>query len=148
MNPTWKEWALEGRQDGAIDFIRTKEVTPEVQRLIDASVHDRFLGDIAKHKNLSGLVVFCYNGELAGFAIPRRDSDGYYRTGPIFTLPAYRRKGIAGAFVKQFFADKKGRAYIEDDNHPSQALYKSAGFAKTGKKIADGEVALYEYLKQ
>lgn len=146
--PFWESWAMEGRQEEGATFFKPKEITPDIQRLIDASVRDRFLGDIAKHKDLKSLVVFQYNGVYAGFAIPRRESDGHYRTGPIFTLPAYRRKGVAGAFVKDYFKDKKGRAFIEDDNRPSRALYESAGFVKTGKKISDGDVALYEYLKR
>lgn len=146
--PGWDTWALEGRPEGQVLFVHPKTITPEIERLIEASTHDRFLGDIAKHKNPRLLVLFQYEGAPAGFAIPRKDSDGRYRTGPIFVLPHFRRKGIAQAFVKDYFKDKKGRAYIEPDNRPSQALYESAGFAKSGKTLKDGEdTLLHEYLK-
>jgi GNAT superfamily N-acetyltransferase len=145
--PSWHDWALEAQKEPVIKFEKARSITPEIQKLLDHSTKDKFLGDIVNHKKLTNLVVFYYNDKLVGFAIPRRESDGYHRTGPIYVEPAYRGKGIAKQFVKEHFADKKGRSYIDDRNAASQAVYKHAGFKKTNKSMFDGGERLYEYTK-
>lgn len=130
-----------------ITFKHVEDMTPEVERILEESTRDRFLGDIVRSKNVRHLIMFYYDNKAAGFAIPRKDSDGYHRTGPIFVLPQYRRKGIAHAFVAEFFKDKKGRAYIETDNTASRALFKGVGFEPSGKTLKDGDDTLEEYLK-
>ena len=120
----------------------------DVSELLDDAAKDPFLGDFIYKKNLNDIVLFTYDGELAGFAIPRKDSDGHYRTGPIFVRHGYRKKGIAKKFAAQYFLDKRGRAWIEETNVSSQRLYLSIGFKKTTRRTTDGDgVQLYEYLK-
>ncbi|BDD79782.1 hypothetical protein [Burkholderia phage FLC9] len=124
---------------------------PAYTALIHEAAKDPFLGDFVLKKKPAEFRWFLigeHNDTLAGFAIPRRDSDGYYRTGAIYVKPEYRKQGIAAAFVKQYFQGKKGRAYIEDANAASIALFTSIGFKKTGKTVKDGNEVLHEYLKR
>ncbi|MNR29283.1 hypothetical protein D3C85_1466610 [compost metagenome] len=122
-------------------FNKAKLGDVAVQRLVDESVNDPFLGDIAKTKKFTDIVVFYIEGQPVGFAIPRRDHDGRYRTGAIYIKQGERHKGYAGLYVKHYFAGKKGRAYIEPHNTNSQRLFAGAGFAKSGKQLKlDGDV--------
>jgi RimJ/RimL family protein N-acetyltransferase len=121
-------------------FNKAKHGDAAIQKLVDESVSDPFLGDIAKTKKFTDIMAFYIAGNPVGFAIPRRDSDGRYRTGAIYIKKSERNKGYAGLFVKHYFDGKKGRAYIEPHNTASQHLFKSAGFALSGKTlIHDGD---------
>jgi len=133
--------------EAVVEFIKAPKVTPEVEALLAASTKDQFLGDIVRHKKLNGLVVFLYDSEPVGFAIPRSESGGYYRTGPIFVLPQFRGKGISKRFVADFFKNKKGRAYIADSNKASQTVFTNAGFVKTEKSVDDDGEQLFLYTK-
>lgn len=132
----------------SVTFGKPSPQDPAIQALIDASTQDPHLGDIATKKKLKDMVVFYYNDVPAGFAIPRRESDSYYRTGPIFVLPEYRNKGLAKQFVANFFQNKKGRAYIADTNVASQQLFTAAGFTRTDKSVVDDGEQLYQYIKE
>lgn len=121
----------------------------EIRDIIDLAAKDKYLGDIVYKQPESRLRLLHYDDKIAGVCWPRRDSDGHYRTGPIFVKPEFRNKGVASDFVMSYFDGKKGRAWIEPSNYSSQAIYKKAGFKKSGKSYvskADGET-LYEYLK-
>ena len=119
----------------------------DIEHLLKAASSDRYLGDFIYQKKLKDIQVFYFNDVAAGFAIPRRDGDGYYRTGPIFVLKEFRQKGIAKSFISEYFKNKKGRAWIEESNEPSMRLYQSMGFKKSGKVIMDDNERLFEYLK-
>lgn len=127
---------------------------PEYTALIEEAAKDPFLGEFVLKKHPADFKWFIRKDpdgkwdKLVGFAIPRRDSDGYYRTGAIYVKPEYRKEGIASAFVKEYFEGKKGRAFIEDRNVASIALFTSIGFKKTGKTVRDGDEVLHEYLKR
>lgn len=133
---------------GVLIFEKPKSIAADVQDLIHESTTDKYLGDIATKKNLKDLVVFRYGGKAAGFAIPRKDSDGHFRTGPIFVSPSHRGLGISKRFVSEYFQSKKGRSWISEDNHSSKALFSSAGFKKTGKSLDDDGETLFEYKKE
>lgn len=126
-----------------------KKVDSDVlQLLIAESVKDKFLGDIATTKKIDNFKVFYAGKEPVGFAIPRKDSDGRYRTGAIFVLPQHRNKGYAGKFASSYFNGKKGRAYIEPDNTSSANLFTSVGFKKSGKQLKDADGSIFnEWLK-
>lgn len=120
----------------------------DLKKILDAAASDPFLGSFIYSKKLKDMVLFVYNGKLVGFAIPRKDSDGHYRTGPIFVDGQYRGKGIAKEFISQYFQGKKGRAWIEKTNKASQATFTSAGFKNTNKVHVDSDgTVLYEYIK-
>lgn len=128
---------------------QSKFPSSEVEAVLDEAAKDPYLGDFIYKKKLSDMVVFSFDGEVAGFAIPRKDSDGHFRTGPIFVKQGFRRKGIAKQFAKDYFEGKKGRAWIEESNLSSQHLYTSIGFQKTKKSMKDDDgVILFEYLKE
>ena len=128
---------------------RATKASKEVEDIIAMAAKDKFLGDIVNKQPESRLRVLYYEGEVAGVCWPRKDSDGHYRTGPIYVAPDFRNKGVASDFILDYFDGKKGRAWIEPTNYSSMAVYKKAGFKKSGKTYvsqADNET-LYEYLK-
>lgn len=141
------EYKLKVSNESAFDAftIRSgKAVNDNVlQLLIDESKKDPFLGDIASTKKTDSFKVFYVGDEAVGFAIPRKDSDGRYRTGAIYVLPQYRNKGYASQFTKSYFKDKKGRAFIEPDNTGSANLFTSTGFKKSGKQLKDTDGVIY-----
>ena len=70
-----------------------------------------------------------YEGEnLRGFATPRQDKDGVWRMGAIYVLPEHRGRGLAGKAISSFMNERRGRAFIEDDNIASQRAHEAAGF--------------------
>lgn len=119
----------------------------DVDELIELGSKDPELGEFVKGRNRSDMIVFFYGDAQAGFAIPYKESNGRYRTGPIYVKPTFRRKGIAKAFVVDYFKGRRGSAWISSTNKPSQALYRSAGFMITDKIHRDGAEVLYLWVK-
>lgn len=117
---------------------------PKIVKLIDESEGDKFLGDIVRERKTKSVTGFFKGTEAVGFAVPRKDSDGRYRTGAIFVTSRLQHQGIAGIFVRQYFADKPGRAMIESENIKSQKLFESAGFKRSGKTIREDDGSSYE----
>ena len=74
-----------------------------------------------------------FKKELVGFATPRQEDDGFWRMGAIYVKPAFRRRGLASKAIREFMAERKGRAVIEDENLASQRAFAAAGFTKTRK---------------
>lgn len=123
-----------------------------VMALIEESDHDQWLEGAAKEKlepkwNRSHYTTFWLDGRPVGFAMPRQESNGRWRTGPIFVTPLYRGKGIAGNFIQQFFVGKKGLAYIEPMNVASISTFKAAGFVKTPKVLHALGYIFHQYHK-
>lgn len=118
-----------------------KEKDLRIAELMKMAAKDKFLGDIVYDQPSSRLRLIYHEGEIVGMCWPRRESDGRYRTGPIFVDPHYRGKGIGTTFLKEFFSTKKGRAYIEPDNHASITMYKKAGFKKVGASKRGSKIA-------
>lgn len=151
MRRTRLRLALEDLANRSVLKIKTSSQADErdIEALLKAAAKDKYLGDFIYRKKLKDILVFYFDNIAVGFAIPRRDSDGYYRTGPIFVIEKFRRKGIAKEFITDYFKDRRGRSWIEEDNKPSIQLYKSVGFKATGKTINDDDgVKLFEYLKE
>lgn len=117
----------------------------EIKRLLGLAVKDKDLGPMVLKKNLNDLVLINHEGKAVGFAIPRLERDGHWRTGPIFVEPGYRKKGIATAWITEFFKGKKGRAWIEPHNKASASAFTGAGFHKTGKELNSGGDHFLEY---
>jgi RimJ/RimL family protein N-acetyltransferase len=69
-----------------------------------------------------------YESVLVGFATPRQDKDSIWRMGAIYIAPEFRNRKIAQMAIAEFMSDKKGRAFIENDNIQSQRAYQAAGF--------------------
>lgn len=109
----------------------------ETKRLLDLAVADPYLGPIVLEKNLKDLVLFKdpnpRNKGCVGFCIPRQEKNGLWRTGPIFVQESHRKRGIAQKVIKEFFRNKKGMAFIDITNVPSQSAYAKAGFTKQPK---------------
>lgn len=68
-----------------------------------------------------------YRGRVVGFYSPRRCAFGR-RIGPLFVMPAFRRRGLA----LKAYASVRGPlvACVRDDNPASIALHERAGFRR------------------
>lgn len=115
--------------------------------LLNESTHDPYLGDIALQKNPKDIVPIYSGKVLIGFAIPRKESDGRWRSGPIFITAKERGKGFGGKWLVEFFKHRRGRSYINPTNQPSIQAFTKAGFYATLKSIKDDEEVLVQYLK-
>lgn len=125
----------------AFQLKKASTTTYDLILLVADSTKDPFLGDIASTKRITDVVGFYVDGKAVGFAIPRRDSDGRYRTGAIYITPNERKKGYAKQYLILYFQNKAGRAYIEPSNTASQSLFASVGFTKSGKTLkADNDL--------
>ena len=116
-----------------------------LNKLVHSSTEDKYLGDIALSKKREDTLPLYHEGEMVGFAIPRKDWDGRWRTGPIFIRDEHRGKGIASGFIKDFFMNRPGRSYINADNLSSLRAFSKAGFAPTGKTLVHDGEKLDEY---
>lgn len=122
-------------------------MTPKIKQLLEQASKDPFLGEFVLKKKMEDLVPLEHDGEIVGFAIPRKEADGKFRTGPIYVDPKSRKHGVASSFIKTFFSDKPGRSWIDPKNIASKKAFESAGFKKSGKTTKDGDEILEEYLK-
>lgn len=66
------------------------------------------------------------DGRVVGFVTPREEAWGW-RHGPIFVLPAYRRRGLVLAYYASH-PERRCVAFVADDNQASRALHTRAGF--------------------
>lgn len=136
----------------ALRFESMNPDDPQVAKLIEESDHDKWLEGAAKEKlepkwDRTHYTTFWLDGQPVGFSMPRQESNGRWRTGPIFVAPLYRGKGIAGSFIKAFFVGKKGLAYIEPMNVASISTFKAAGFVKTPKVLNALGFIFHQYHK-
>lgn len=68
------------------------------------------------------------DGTVVGFVTPHETRRGW-RLGPIFVLPAYRRRGLALA-AYEARRHLSMVAFVADGNVASMALHERAGFAR------------------
>ena len=89
------------------------------------------------------VVVAEIEGKIAGFMILRSIKLGKTKIGYIFWIavhPDHRRRGIAGelirAAINRFIEEKADVVYasIEEDNLPSEILFKKQGFSEMTRK--------------
>ncbi len=132
--------------DHTLSLKRASSQDKDILALIQESTSDPYLGDIASTRRISDVVALYVKNSAVGFAIPRRDSDGRYRTGAIYITPAQRQKGYAKQYLNLYFKNKAGRAYIEPANKASQGLFSSVGFTKSGKTIKSEGSVFEEWL--
>jgi L-amino acid N-acyltransferase YncA len=122
----------------------------DLERLLKLALRDPFLGHAALQSNMENITPIVYKGHTVGFAVPFREKDGYWRTGSIFIEPAFRRKGIAHAWIEEFMEGKAGRAWIDPRNASSIAAYTAAGFTKSGRRVKSDKTGNWfdEYLTE
>jgi GNAT superfamily N-acetyltransferase len=101
-----------------------------VDALLKLAKQDHFVGASVMDEPPSNMHLIYHEGELAGLCWIKRKSDGYYQVDTIFVDPKFRRQGVTTGFLTMYYANKKGRAWIEADNHASAAAFKKAGFKK------------------
>jgi len=120
-------------------------------QLLKLASQDRFLGESVLEEPESNKHLVYHEGVLVGFFWAKRQSDGRYQLDAIFIDPAYRNKGITSGTLNDFYANKKGRAWIESDNHASVAAFKKAGFKKKeggSKRGSQIDREFDQYLKE
>lgn len=113
----------------------SNKLSPDLRRLVDLAMKDPYLGAAALNSNMENIVPLVYKGHTVGFAVPFREIDGLWRTGSIYIEPAFRRKGIAHAWIEEFMEGKAGRAWIDPRNNSSIAAYTAAGFTRSGRRV-------------
>lgn len=65
-------------------------------------------------------------GKVVGFVCPHETKDGW-RHGPIFVLPAYRKKGLVQAYYAAH-PERRCVAFVQDVNKESRRMHEQAGF--------------------
>lgn len=119
-----------------------------LKAIVEDAVKDPELGPIVKRRLITTALCLVDDDAIIGFAIPRKDSDGRYRSGPIYIRPEYRRRGLATVLLRQIFHDVKARAMIAETNIASQRTFEGLGFRRTGKVIyPDGKERYEEWIK-
>lgn len=68
-----------------------------------------------------------WRNAIVGFVTPVRTGWGYWRHGPIFVLPEFRRRGLVLAYYAEH-PERTCVAFVADDNTPSRALHDRSGF--------------------
>lgn len=129
-------------------FKRLPIDTPGLKKLIHEAENDRELKGIELELKDGKYVGIYHEGELVGFATPRREGQVWWRTGAIYITPSKRRRGLASAWVKAFFENKKGVAYIRDGNIASEKTYLAAGFHRTDKSLTEDDGVYHQYKKE
>lgn len=132
--------------DTQFNYVEVAARNADVKRLVELAVKDPELGPIVKYRLKTKALLLYADNKVVGLSIPRKDTDGRYRAGPIYVLPEERQKGFGKAFIRSYFMGRKGRAFISVTNLASQALFKSCGFYKSGKKTKPKDELFEEWL--
>lgn len=130
-----------------ITYEKFTKQTPALTKMLADASRDHFLGDIVYQRQTPNMILIMDGPTLIGFAMPRLES-GFYRVGPIYVDPTQRGKGVATTFIKSFYENRNGRAYIDPANTASRASFKAAGFTQTGKVYRKGEEEYLQYEKR
>lgn len=128
----------------------SSKLSPDLRRLVELAMRDPYLGAPALKNHMENITPLMYKGHTVGFAVPFRETDGYWRTGSIYIEPAFRKKGIAHEWIESFMEGKAGRAWIDPRNASSIAAYTAAGFTKSGRRVKSPETGNWfdEYLTE
>lgn len=97
-------------------------VPPEIIRTANATWETRGRARVGDPRH----ELLLWDGTPAGFITPHETSWGW-RLGPIFILPQFRRRGL----VLEAYRARQHLtmlAFVADDNGPSAALHRRAGF--------------------
>lgn len=105
---------------------------------------DPFLRDFVKPN--PDRVPILHQGKTVGFYTPRKDNK-YLRAGALYLDPAYRGQGIMKQVLSSYFTDKKGKAWISNNNTKSISLFTGLGFKPGSIKEVDGEAGTW-YTKE
>lgn len=117
------------------------------KELLEEAIKDPYLGEFLREKKETPVLIY-FEEKPVGFFLPRKESDGRYRSGAIYVQPKYRKHRLAKKALSAYFEDKKGRAYIEESNAASIRLFESIGFKQTDRTYTDSDkVLLRMYLK-
>lgn len=98
---------------------------------------DQSFRDIVLTKNPENVVgLYSDSGSVVGFAMPRIDSGGQQRSGPLFVLPEHRNQGIATRFLTRLFA--KEAVLTQQEN-----VLMNAGRITNGRRLIDNDSYVY-----
>lgn len=113
--------------------------------LIQEAIDDPFLGqDIKAPADYILLLDDVAVGFFSPYATKYKNAK-HYRAGALYLTSAARGKGLMSRALTEYFqTHRPGLAWIEDSNHPSNALFKNLGFVKDkAKSYADWEGHYY-----
>jgi len=117
------------------------------------NIPDELLKQAEEHRETQGYaynkiekLLIEFDNIPIGFLSPRLEK-GYWRVSAIFIIEPYRNCGLGTKVVQDFFSDKKGKAVISEKNIASQTIFSKSGFIKSDRKIMDGNLECYLWVK-
>ncbi|MEA9357004.1 GNAT family N-acetyltransferase [Bacteriovorax sp. PP10] len=105
--------------------------------LLKADADPLLAGFVYPHDETRKRLPIYNENKLIGFATPRQDKDEVWRMGAIYILPEFRNMGFAKKIIKSFMANRRGRAFIENDNIASQKAYSASSFNAVREDLAN-----------
>ena len=105
--------------------------------LIEANADTHIAGFVYPDDPARARLPIFEDGQLVGFATPRQDKDGVWRMGAIFIKPEFRGHGLGSGAIRDFMSERRGRAFIEEENASSERAYEKAGFRRKHKVVDD-----------
>lgn len=141
-----KDWTplTEEQERQELIFKKPEELDDDQKKKLEmllnkADEHEEFSGSnlVIGPEYDSRRIVFLLGDQVVGFMTPREENrfnGNRWRTGAIFVDEEFRGKSIAPSAIKQFFKDKKGYAWISNNNISSQRAFQAAGFEKGNER--------------
>lgn len=113
-----------------VDQLSLKEAS-ELSKVVNESIdYEKKNGYNPERGDLSLRTAVIYEGKVVGYFQPRK-GDYYWRSGYVYLGKDYRGKGIMFEALRDFFKDHNpAKAWIANNNLPSQHLFERLGFKK------------------
>jgi hypothetical protein len=108
---------------------------PETAALIKQSMDEGALAGVNPKRDLKFFYGLHWDGEMAGYACPRKDADGRWHCSNVYLKESFRDTDLAGEFFRNFFAGKKGRALVKEGDERAMQAFLSIGFYLTPYKL-------------
>lgn len=107
----------------------------QLDKIVNAAGQDNYLNDgegtVPNHEFREAIML---EGVVIGFFSPYvydLMGERYWRAGPLYLLPNYRKQGLMRKALKDFFhRNKPGLAWIDDTNKASIQLFVKLGFTR------------------
>jgi len=139
ITESWRRFLNEEQENQELILKKPEQLDDEQKKKLEvllnkADAHEEFSGFnlVIGPEYDSRRIAFLLGDQVVGFMTPRKESrfDDRWRTGAIFVDEEFRGRSIAPSAIKQFFKDKKGYAWISNNNVSSQKAFRAAGFKK------------------
>lgn len=122
------------------DMLKPMQKAYEVEEVLDESQpFSPVVSNFQLKKALDSASVFIAreNGTIVGKAALNAVGENYAQLGGVYTVPAFRRRGIARALVEHVVAAQNAEGkrvvlFAKKKNLPAQKLYENCGFERFG----------------